>query len=191
MQIDVSAVISGYAKGHFLMADETGDLGWYASRSHAIIPLNEQFRYPNSLQRAINQNWFQLAINGDFQAVCDGCADRETTWISSDLKEVYWQLHQAGWAHSFETWQGNQLAGGVLGITIGGAFIGESMFYRISEGSKVALVKLVQHLRQRGFMLFDAQLQSSHLARFGAYEVSTKQFQKLLTQAIQKRCQFT
>ncbi len=190
MQIDVSVVISGYAQGNFLMADETGGLGWYASYSHALIPLDHHFRYPKSLQRILNQNWFEVAINRDFEAVCEGCADREMTWISPELKAVYWQLHQAGWAHSFETWQGDQLAGGVLGIAIGGAFIGESMFYHISEGSKVALVKLVEHLRKRGFVLFDAQLQNSHLARFGAYEVPRKEYKKLLHQAIQKPCYF-
>jgi len=190
MQIDVANVISGYAQGLFLMADESGEIGWYASRSHAIIPLNEKFRYPKSLQRMINQNRFEVAINRDFLGVCNGCADRETTWISSDLKSVYWQLYQAGFAFSFETWQGNDLAGGVLGITIGGAFIGESMFYQISEGSKVALVKLVEYLRARDFVLFDAQMQNPHLARFGAYEVTEKEYKKMLEQAIQKSCQF-
>jgi len=190
MQVDISNVISGYAQGFFLMADESGEIGWYASRSHAIIPLNEKFRYPKSLQRFINQNRFEVAINRDFSGVCDGCAERETTWISSDLKSVYWQLYQAGFAFSFETWQGNDLAGGVLGIAIGGAFIGESMFYQISEGSKVALVKLVEYLRARDFVLFDAQMQNPHLARFGAYEVTEKEYKKMLEQAIQKSCQF-
>jgi len=190
MQVDISNVISGYAQGLFLMADESGEIGWYASRSHAIIPLNEKFRYPKSLQRFINQNRFEVAINRDFAGVCNGCADRETTWISSDLKSVYWQLYQAGFAFSFETWQGNDLAGGVLGIAIGGAFIGESMFYQISEGSKVALVKLVEYLRARDFVLFDAQMQNPHLARFGAYEVTEKEYKKVLEQAIQKSCQF-
>jgi len=190
MQVDISNVISGYAQGLFLMADESGEIGWYASRSHAIIPLNQDFRYPKSLQRFINQNQFEVAINRDFAGVCNGCADRETTWISSDLKSVYWQLYQAGFAFSFETWQGNDLAGGVLGIAIGGAFIGESMFYQISEGSKVALVKLVEYLRARNFVLFDAQMQNPHLARFGAYEVTEKEYKKMLEQAIQKSCQF-
>lgn len=190
MEIDIANVISGYAQGLFLMADEKGGLGWYASRSHAVIPLDHQFRYPKSLRRAINQNWFEVAINRDFSAVCNGCADRETTWISSDLKSVYWQLYQAGFAYSFETWQGDQLAGGVLGIVIGGAFIGESMFYQIPEGSKVALVKLVEYLRARGFLLFDAQMQNPHLARFGAYEVGEHNYKKQLEKAIQKRCEF-
>jgi leucyl/phenylalanyl-tRNA--protein transferase len=103
---------------------------------------------------------------------------------------LYERLHSAGWAHSFETWQGEELAGGILGLAIRGVFIGESMFYRIPEGSKVAMVKLVQHLRERGFSLFDAQMQNPHLARFGAYTVNDKQYQKLLKQALDKHCRF-
>jgi leucyl/phenylalanyl-tRNA--protein transferase len=112
------------------------------------------------------------------------------TWISPELKQVYLALHEAGYAHSFETWQGDELAGGILGIAIAGAFIGESMFYRIPEGSKVAMVKLVEHLRQRQYMLFDAQLQNPHLERFGSYIIKPKEYQKLLDHALQSNCYF-
>jgi leucyl/phenylalanyl-tRNA--protein transferase len=139
----------------------------------------------------LNQHRFSVAINRAFAEVVEGCADRPTTWISPQLKQVYWLLHQAGWAHSFETWQGETLAGGILGIAIGGAFIGESMFYRIPEGSKVALVKLVEHLRSRGFTLFDAQLMNPHLARFGAFTVSDSVYQAALGQALTQTCQFS
>ena len=117
-----------------------------------------------------------------------GCANRETTWISSELSEIYWQLYKSGWAYSFETWLGDELAGGILGIVIGGAFIGESMFYRIPDGSKVALVKLVERLREREFVYFDAQMMNPHLERFGAYRVSEQKYQSLLEQALQRRC---
>lgn len=171
------------------MANEPGaDLAWYSSRERALIPLDDRFRYPQSLQRVLNQNRFTAAINRDFPAVVSGCADRETTWISTELQDIYWELHQAGWAHSFETWQGDELAGGILGIVIGGAFIGESMFYRIPEGSKVAIVKLVEWLRSRQFILFDAQMTNPHLERFGAYVVSQQEYQKLLKQALKRRC---
>jgi leucyl/phenylalanyl-tRNA--protein transferase len=188
--IDIPSMIQGYAKGYFLMADERGQLSWYSSRKRALIPLDDRFRYPKSLRRVINQNRFSVAIDGDFKAVCLGCAARETTWISPELIDIYLQLHQAGWAHSFETWQGNKLAGGILGIVIGGAFIGESMFYQIPEGSKVALVKLVEHLRVRGFFLFDAQMQNAHLERFGSYTISNKEYLKLLAQALKRQCTF-
>lgn len=188
--IDVDYVISQYAQGLFLMGDRQGHLGWYRSDQHALIPLDKRFRYPKSLQRVLNQQRFQVRINGDFAAVCRGCAARSDTWISGELMDVYQQLHQAGWAHSFETWQGDRLGGGILVIAIGGALIGESMFYAIPEASKVALVALVQHLRCRGYRLFDAQLQNAHLARFGAYEVPEKIYQQQLLKAIQLTCNF-
>jgi leucyl/phenylalanyl-tRNA--protein transferase len=170
------------------MAEPDTELNWYSSRERALIPLDDRFRYPRSLQRVLNQNRFTTAISRDFSSVVEGCANRETTWISDELKQIYWELHLAGWAHSFETWQGEELAGGVLGIAIGGAFIGESMFYRIPDGSKVAIVKLVEHLRAKGFVLFDAQMTNPHLERFGAYIVSQQHYQKLLQQALRQRC---
>ncbi|MEB3232734.1 MAG: leucyl/phenylalanyl-tRNA--protein transferase [Leptolyngbyaceae bacterium] len=189
MQFNIPAIVDGYAKGYFLMANDGPDsLGWYSSRERALIPLDDRFRYPRSLQRILNQNRFETAINRAFEAVVDGCADRDTTWISPELRQLYSALHQAGYAHSFETWQGNQLAGGILGIVIGGAFIGESMFYHIPEGSKVAMVKLVERLRSRQFRLFDAQMTNPHLERFGAYIVPNKDYQTLLAQAIQQKC---
>ncbi|MGL5082152.1 MAG: leucyl/phenylalanyl-tRNA--protein transferase [Microcoleaceae cyanobacterium] len=189
MQYNVAAIIQGYAQGYFLMANEgEGSLGWYTSRQRALIPLDERFRYPRSLQRVLNQDRFSIAINRDFKAVVEGCANRETTWISAELKELYYLLHQTGWAYSFETWQNEQLAGGILGLVIGGAFIGESMFFQIPESSKVAMVKLVERLRARNFVLFDAQMNNPHLERFGAYVVSDRDYRVLLRKATQKRC---
>lgn len=149
-----------------------------------MIPLDERFRYPKSLQRVLNQERFTVAINRDFAAVVAGCANRESTWISQELQEIYRLLYQTGYAYSFETWQGEELAGGILGIVIGGAFIGESMFYRIPEGSKVAMVKLVERLRQREFVMFDAQMMNPHLERFGAYRIKDKEYKTLLEKAL-------
>lgn len=190
MQIEINGIIEGYAQGFFLMADETGYLNWYSSRKRALIPLDDRFRYPKSLRRAINQERFQVAINRDFLAVVEGCARRETTWISPELKRIYEALYHAGWAYSFETWQGDRLAGGILGLAIGGAFIGESMFYEIPEGSKVAMVKLVEHLRSRQFVFFDAQMNNPHLERFGAFLVTEKEYQVLLKKALKYRGSF-
>lgn len=190
MEFDVPAIIEGYAKGYFLMANDSGELGWYSSRQRTIIPLDNGFRYPKSLRRILNQNRFSVSINRAFYDVCDGCANRETTWISTELKAIYRELHQVGWAHSFETWQGDELAGGILGISLRGIFIGESMFYRIPNGSKVAMVKLVEHLRERGFMLFDVQLQNPHLARFGSQMISNRKYQELLKEAVVLSCSF-
>ena len=186
----LAGIIAGYSQGNFLMSEDDEDLQWYSSSEHALIPLDDRFRYPTSLRRVINQQRFSVRINGDFRAVVAGCANRDTTWISAELQEIYWELHQAGWAYSFETWRGNELAGGVLGIAIGGAFIGESMFFQIPEGSKVAMVQLVNHLRQQQFSLFDAQMLNPHLERFGAYTVTTQAYQQLLDTAIQQTCKF-
>ncbi len=189
MKWSVGEIVTAYSHGHFLMADEDGqNLGWYTSLQRTLIPLDERFSYPRSLRRILNQNRFRVAVNQAFAAVVDGCADRESTWISDELKQIYWMLYQAGVAFSFETWQGDDLAGGILGLVIGGAFIGESMFYRIPDGSKVAMVKLVERLREQQFVLFDAQMMNPHLARFGAYVVSDRQYHRLLRQALQRTC---
>ncbi|MGB3655564.1 MAG: leucyl/phenylalanyl-tRNA--protein transferase [Rivularia sp. (in: cyanobacteria)] len=190
MQYDVAAIIQGYAQGYFLMADENNHLGWYGSRDRTLIPLDDKFRFPKSLRRVINQERFSIAIDRDFKAVVEGCADRDSTWISSELKDIYYSLNQSGWAHSFETWQGDELAGGILGIVIRGAFIGESMFFRIPEGSKVAMVKLVERLRSRQFVFFDAQMMNPHLERFGAYSIDDEEYQILLEKALQSNCSF-
>lgn len=187
----IPEIIKGYSNGYFLMADEAQDgLGWYSSNQRTLIPLDERFRYPKSLRRIINQERFSVAINRDFAAVCHGCADRESTWISPELKQIYLALNQAGWAHSFETWQEDKLAGGILGLAIGGLFIGESMFFNIPDGSKVAMVKLVEHLQQRGYLLFDAQLQNPHLERFGSYIIKSSHYKALSKQALKLNCCF-
>jgi leucyl/phenylalanyl-tRNA---protein transferase len=189
-RLPIPEIISGYAQGYFLMAGEDGELGWYSSHDRTLIPLDERFHCPRSLRRALNQGRFEVAINRDFAAVVAGCANRSETWISPQLQALYLRLHQAGWAHSFETWQGDRLAGGILGLAIGGLFIGESMFYQIPEGSKVAMVKLVEHLRAQGFGGFDAQMMNPHLARFGAYRVQDGDYQQLLTEQLGKQVHF-
>ena len=190
MNINISSIVEGYSQGYFLMAGDDNELSWYSSPQRTLIPLDNRFRYPKSLRRVLNQGRFSVAIDRDFKAVCEGCADRDSTWISDELMDIYLALHQAGWAHSFETWQGDKLAGGILGLTIRGAFIGESMFYQITEGSKVAMVKLVEHLRQKQYVLFDAQLQNSHLERFGSIVISSGKYKKMLNEAMMQDCYF-
>ncbi len=114
MEYDIAAIIRGYAQGYFLMADDSEGLGWYGSRDRTLIPLDERFRYPKSLRRILNQERFTVAINRDFKAVVAGCANRDITWISTELQKIYWLLYQRGYAFSFETWQGDELAGGIL-----------------------------------------------------------------------------
>ena len=191
-RFNIRSIIEGYTQGYFLMSEGDGQpIEWYYTNDRTLIPLDDRFRYPKSLQRVINQDRFEVRIDTAFEQVVQGCADRETTWISKELRSLYLNLHNAGWAHSFETWQGDHLAGGILGLAIKGMFIGESMFFKIPEGSKVAMVKLVEHLRSRGYVLFDAQLMNPHLARFGAIEIGDQAYQSLLQQALAKSCRFT
>ena len=114
MAYSIPHILQCYAQGYFLMADsDYQTLNWYSSRKRALIPLDNRFRYPKSLRRVLNQNRFEIAFNRDFNGVIEGCADRKTTWISDELKAIYRMLHRAGYAHSFETWQGDRLAGGI------------------------------------------------------------------------------
>jgi leucyl/phenylalanyl-tRNA--protein transferase len=190
-RFNIRTVIDGYTQGYFLMSEGDGEpIEWYYTNSRTLMPLDQRFRYPKSLQRVLNQNRFEVKIDTAFEEVVAGCADRETTWISKELRSLYGNLHKAGWAHSFETWQDDQLAGGILGISIRGVFIGESMFFKIPDSSKVAMVKLVEHLRSRGYDLFDVQLLNPHLERFGAFEIDDDSYQSLLKQALTKSCSF-
>lgn len=189
--IHIEETLRLYARGYFLMDNGEG-LRWYRSRVHALIPLDSSFHIPRSLRRALNSGRFEPRINADFAGTLQGCAlEHGETWISEELKQVYLELHWAGYAHSFETWVEGRLAGGILGIALGGAFIGESMFYRVPEASKVAMVRLVEHLQAQGFELFDAQVQNPHLKRFGAYEVAEREFLHRLRQAVRKPVSFT
>jgi leucyl/phenylalanyl-tRNA--protein transferase len=193
-QFPVDEIVSGYLQGHFLMDNGAG-LAWYSSRRHALIPLDERFHTPHSLRRALNSGRFEVRLNADFAGVIEGCrsggrAPRDGEWISEELGQIYTALHRAGVVHSFETWVDGRLAGGVLGLALGGAFIGESMFHRVTDASKVALVRLVEHLRSRGFKLFDAQIQNPHLARFGAFEVGEREYARLLSRAVKLEANF-
>ena len=182
-------IVQQYKRGYFLMDNGLG-LRWYSSRVHAIIPLDERFHIPKSLRRALNNPRFETRVNTAFERVVDGCAAREETWITPELKAVYLELHRWEIAHSFETWVDGELAGAMLGLTIGGAFIGESMFYRVPEASKVAFARLKTHLETRGFALFDAQIMNPHLERFGAYELPEREFKKLLATTAQLEVSF-
>jgi leucyl/phenylalanyl-tRNA---protein transferase len=183
--LDVSEIVEAYSQGYFLMDNGDG-LGWYSSRVHALIPLDDRLHVPSSLKRKLNSSAFEARTNADFLGVVDGCADRPETWITPELRGIYLELYRAGVAQSFETWVDGQLAGGVLGLVIGGAFIGESMFTKVPESGKVALVRLSKHLAARGFDLFDAQIQNPHLARFGSLEVSEREFKKMLRVAVKR-----
>jgi len=183
-------IARGYAGGSFLMDNGDG-LQWYGTRKRALVPLGDRLHMPGSLKKQLGR--FQIAVDLDFAGVLAGCRDRpaDETWISDELAEIYLHLHATGLAHSFETWQPDdsgelRLAGGVLGLVLGGAFIGETMFHRVTHASKVALVQLSRHLTAQGFGLLDAQIQNPHLARFGTYEVSAAEYRRLLAEALER-----
>ena len=176
--------IQAYAKGWFPMANATsGRLALWRSRSRALIPLDDAFRVPRSVRRHLGRDGFELCLNRSFEAVLSGCADRPDTWISGELARIYGHLHRAGWAHSVEVWQGQELAAGLLAIGIGGCWIGESMVHHRAHAGNVMLVGLVEALGASGFNLFDVQLSNPHLERFGCHELDDTAYMALLKAA--------
>jgi len=170
------------------MADDDGGVSWYDPDPRAILPLDESFRVSRSLRRVLRENRFEIRFDTRFSDVMRACAapgkGREHTWISDEFVEAYSQLNRLGFAHSVETWLDGKLVGGLYGVHIGGLFAGESMFSRVEEASKVALMHLTYHLRERGFMLHDVQFMTPHLRRFGAKEITREHYQRRLAQAI-------
>jgi leucyl/phenylalanyl-tRNA--protein transferase len=175
------------------MAVEPGQIRWYSPDPRGIIPL-DTFHAPKRLGRIIRQQRFEVRVDSDFAAVIRACADRtdeEGSWIDAEILESYGALHAGGIAHSIETWQDGVLAGGLYGVALGGAFFGESMFHRVTDASKVALVALVERLRARGYRLLDTQWVTEHLTQFGAVEVSRRRYLRMLQEALRIDTTFT
>lgn len=166
-------LLQGYANGIFPMAEhrEDKEVFWVDPRRRGVMPL-DRFHVSRSLAKALRRTPFQVAINRAFDDVVEACADRAETWINDELFILYNALHAKGYAHSYEVWEGQTLVGGVYGVTLGAAFFGESMFSRRTNASKMALAGLVDHLNRAGFMLFDTQFLTDHLASLGAVEIS-------------------
>jgi len=172
------------------MADpKSGEISWYSPDPRAILPL-KTLHISGSLQTVIRRELFEVRINTAFEQVINECSRREETWISNDIKEVFLALHKAGFAHSVESWQSGELAGGLYGLAIGGAFFGESMFSLIPDSSKVALVSLVKQLKAKKFTLLDIQFMTSHLAGFGAIEIPRAVYMASLTKALRSKTTF-
>lgn len=168
------------------MAVEPGEIRWYSPDPRGIIPL-DGFHASRRLARLVRQGRFAIRVDTDFQAVIRACAERQDedgTWIDDEILDSYCSLHDRGLAHSIETWQDDQLVGGLYGVAIGGAFFGESMFHRATDASKVALVALVERLRARGFVLLDTQWLTDHLTQFGAIEIPRRRYLRLLEAAL-------
>ncbi len=172
------------------MADPLdGRIGWYSPDPRAIIPL-DAFRISRSLRRAVERKVFAVTTDLDFPAVITRCAGRPETWISRDIEAAYTTLWREGHAHSVECRSGGELAGGLYGVSLGGAFFGESMFSLRPDASKVALVHLVRMLREGGFTLLDVQYPTPHLERFGAVEIPRTRYLALLADSLQKTAKF-
>jgi leucyl/phenylalanyl-tRNA--protein transferase len=183
-------VIAAYCRGWFPMADgRDGEIGWYEPRERAIfIPGNEHISH--SLARTYRRGMFEVHVDRDFEGTMRACADREETWISEEIVEVYTALHRAGYAHSVESYREGRLVGGLYGVSLGGAFMGESMFSRQTDASKIAFLVLCSRLKERGYVLLDAQFITEHLARLGAVTVSAPEYNARLAAALQRACSF-
>ncbi|HEX7069173.1 MAG TPA: leucyl/phenylalanyl-tRNA--protein transferase [Rhodothermales bacterium] len=178
-------VVAAYCRGVFPMADpdEGDEIYWYRPDPRAILPL-DAFHIPRNLRRTVRRGTFEVTFDRAFERVMRACADRESTWISEEIVRTYALLHRAGLAHSVECWIGEELAGGLYGVALRGAFFGESMFHSVTDASKVALVHLVNRLRAGGFKLLDVQYATPHLAQFGIVEIPASEYERRLAEAL-------
>ncbi len=191
--LDPETLLSAYAQGAFPMCDRDGSIRWYTADPRGVIPLNDRFHVAHTLRALIRQRKFDVRVNHDFQRTMQLCAESRDggTWISRQLIRAYDRLHELGFAHSVECYDmQNQLVGGLYGVSLGGAFFGESMFHRATGASKVALVHLVQRLRDRNFLLLDAQASTPHLRSFGCEEIPGDEYLNRLREAIAMKCVF-
>lgn len=179
-----------YASGAFPMADnQTGHINWYMPEIRCIIPL-DKFNIPRSVNKVLKNSQFNVKFDHDFLGVIKRCSEREETWISDKLIEAYKKLFKRGALHSVETYLNNELVGGLYGVTFRGAFFGESMFSRVSQASKIALIKLVDRLKEKGFILLDVQYLTDHLKMFGAVEINWEEYQQILRESYLRNCEF-
>ena len=182
--LEPGTILSAYRSGLFPMPVRRGLLAWWSPNPRAIIPL-DGLRVSRSLRRSARG--FEIRVDSAFDGVLEACADRHRpgAWISKDIKRAYSRLHQLGWVHSVEAWTPTgRLAGGLYGVAIDGLFAGESMFHRETDASKVALVGLVDVLRDHGATLLDVQWATAHLVSLGAVEVSRVRYHELLADAL-------
>jgi len=185
--LDPILVINAYAQGIFPMADHLGKIRWFAPDPRAILE-HENLYVSRSLRATLRKRIYDVRIDTDFETVMRRCAEREDTWINESFISTYTQLHYAGLAHSVEAWKDGELVGGLYGVSLGGAFMGESMFSRATDASKVCLVALVEHLKARGFVLHDVQYWTPHLATLGVTEIPRKQYERRLKDALCLEC---
>ena len=191
MSLTPELLLGAYAMGVFPMAEsrEGTVIHWVEPRQRGVFPL-DRFHVSRSLAKHIRKAGVRVTVDQAFDQVVAGCAGRETTWINAEITQVYSQLHAQGDAHSLEVWQGDNLIGGVYGVGIGAAFFGESMFSRADNASKLALAYLVHRLRAGGFILFDTQFLTAHLASLGAVSITRAAYHGRLADAVRMSASF-
>lgn len=180
----IENLITAYMNGYFPMADAiTNEIYFYSPSNRAIFPIFN-IKTPRSLKQYIKKNTITTTINKNFPFIINACANRKNTWISDEIIDLYIKLHKCGIAHSIESWYDGQIVGGLYGVSIGGAFFGESMYSNISNASKVAFYFLIEHLKKKRFELLDSQFINEHTKLLGAIEVSREEYLKKLKYAI-------
>ncbi len=188
-EITPEVLLKAYACGIFPMAESADDpaLYWIEPDLRGIIPL-DRFHVPARLARTVRSDRYTVMVNRDFDGVLDGCAEpqpgRQRTWINERIRMLYRKLYERRHCHSVEVYDGDELVGGLYGVSLGRAFFGESMFHRARDASKVALVHLIARLKAGGFRLLDTQFVTEHLKTFGAVEIPRRQYHKLLESAL-------
>ena len=194
--ITPAQVLIAYSHGLFPMArGRHGSIEWFRAEPRTIIPLDDRFAIPRTVRKLIRKGGFEMTINRDFSSVIQSCARHHDVgsnevWLSEEMIAIYRELHEAGYAHSFEVWTDGRLIGGLYGVALRGAFFGESMFSHAASASQLALVALVEHLRQRRYVLLDAQMRTPHIARFGAVDLSHDEYLALLGDALSEEREF-
>jgi leucyl/phenylalanyl-tRNA---protein transferase len=189
--ISAELLLHAYRNGVFPMAMDDGEIAWFSPDPRAIIPLDENFHVPHGLRRTLKKQRFEVRFDTAFDDVIQACANRSETWINPEIIASYANLHGLGFAHSVEAWRNGRLVGGLYGVSLGGAFFGESMYHEERDASKVALHALVERLRERRFSLLDTQWMTPHLQSFGAYEVPRRIYLQSLAAALSHDCSFS
>ena len=190
MLIPPQELLDLYASGWFPMAMEDGSIRCFSPDPRGIIPL-ETFHVPHGTRKTLQDPLWEIRVDTVFEEVMRACGEREETWIDETLVQSYLALHRLGQAHSLEVWREGRLAGGLYGVRMVSVFFGESMFHTVSGASKVALVTLVERLRERDFLLLDTQWLTPHLVQFGAVEIPRREYLKRLRLALREEASFT
>jgi leucyl/phenylalanyl-tRNA--protein transferase len=195
IELTPELILRAYQAGIFPMAEDASseDVFWVSPQMRGVIPL-DGFHVSRSLRKALRTHPWQVRVDTDFDGAIDGCStagtDRESTWINPAIRRLYGQLFERGFCHTVEVWEGDELVGGLYGLSIGAAFFGESMFHRRTNASKIALAHLVERLQAGGYRLLDTQFVTEHLKTFGGIEIPREDYELRLAHALEHTADF-